>query len=65
MLVVSTQMLVFGYELDLSVNDEIEKKYDSNKLNQDMNTSAATNKKSSKSTTLSNKAVPKSTPVLI
>jgi hypothetical protein len=56
-------MLVFGYELDLSVNDEIEKKYDSNKLNQDMNTSAATNKKSSKSTTLSNKAVPKSTPV--
>ena len=63
MLVVSTQMLVFGYELDLSVNDEIEKKYDSNKLNQDMNTSAATNKKSSNSTTLSNKAVPKSTPV--
>ena len=28
MLVVSPQMLVFGYELDLSVNDEIEKKYD-------------------------------------
>ena len=63
MLVVSTQMLVFGYELDLSINDEIEKKYDSNKLNQDMNTSATTNKKSSNSTTLSNKAVPKSTPV--
>jgi len=63
MLVVSPQMLVFGYELDLSVNDEIEKKYDSNKLNQEMNTSTKTNKTSSKSTKLSNKAVPKTTPV--
>ncbi len=63
MLVVSTQTCVFGYELDLSVNDEIEKKYDSNKLNQEMNTSTKTNKTSSKSTKLSNKAVPKTTPV--
>lgn len=63
MLVVSTQTLVLGYELDLSVNDEIEKKYDSNKLNQDMNTSTKSSKTTSKSTTLSNKAVPKTTPV--
>ena len=63
MLVVSTQTCVFGYELDLSVNDEIEKKYDSNKLNQEMNTSTKTNKTSSKSTKLSNKTVPKTTPV--
>lgn len=63
MLVASTQTCVLGYELDLSVNDEIEKKYDSNKLNQDMNTSTKTNNKNSKSTTLSNKAVPKTTPV--
>lgn len=63
MLVVCTQTCVFGYELDLSVNDEIEKKYDSNKLNQEMNTSTKTNKTSSKSTKLSNKTVPKTTPV--
>lgn len=64
MLILVTQTNVFGYELDMSVNDEIEKKYDSNKLNQDMNTSTTSNKSASKTkTTLSNKAVPKTTPV--
>lgn len=48
---------VFSYDLDVSVNNEIEQKYDSNKLNKDMGVNnSGTPKKSSKK-------APKSTPV--
>lgn len=47
---------VMSYDLDTSVNKEIEQKYNSNKLNQDM-------KAKQNSLKSSNKAVPKSTPV--
>ena len=43
----------FAYDLDLSVNQEIEKKYDSDKLNQDMKVNNVN----------SNKTAPKNTPV--
>lgn len=45
-----------SYDLDTSVNKEIEQKYNSNKLNQDMNIKQTGSK-------TSNKAVPKTTPV--
>ena len=45
--------VAFAYDLDLSVNQEIEKKYDSDKLNQDMKVNNVN----------SNKTAPKSTPV--
>ncbi len=44
---------IFAYDLDLSVNKEIEQKYDSDKLNKDMKVNNANY----------SKAVPKSTPV--
>lgn len=47
---------VMSYDLDTSVNKEIEQKYDSNKLNQDMKIKQSGSK-------TSNKAVPKTTPV--
>lgn len=50
-----------SYNLDTSVNKEIEKKYESNKLNEDMKVKQ-TNSKSSKNNIV-NKSVPKSTPV--
>ena len=56
-----TPISVFAYNLDTSVNNEIEKKYDSNKLNQDMQIKQISTQ--SKKQTLSNKSVPKSTPV--
>lgn len=46
---------VYGYELDTSVNSQIEKQYDSNKLNNDM--------KVNQSVTNSNNKPPKTTPV--
>lgn len=56
-----------GYELDLSVNEEIQKKYDSNKLNEDMEisskSSSQTSSKTSNKTKTSNKSVPKTTPI--
>lgn len=52
---------VSSYDIDTSVNKEIEQKYDSNKLNQDMKIKQTNIKSSQKSIT--NKAVPKTTPV--
>ena len=46
----------YCYDLDVSVNSEIEQKYDSNKLNKDMGVSSSNSKKSTKK-------APKSTPV--
>ena len=52
---------VISYELDTSVNKEIEKKYESNKLNEDMKVKEK-NTTSSKNNMV-NKSVPKLTPV--
>ena len=49
---------VFGYELDTSVNNQIEQKYDANKLNKDMNINQNQVPKQ-----ISNKKPPKGTPV--
>ena len=49
---------VSAYELDSSVNKEIEQKYNSNKLNQDMKIDSNVKVKK----TITNKSVPKSTP---
>lgn len=52
---------VLSYDLDTSVNKEIEKKYDSNKLKNDMNVKQTAAKTTTKANT--NKAVPKTTPI--
>ena len=49
---------VFGYELDTSVNSQIEQKYDANKLNKDMKVNQNQGQKQ-----ISNKKPPKGTPV--
>ena len=51
-----------SYDLDTSVNKDIEKKYNSNKLNEDMKIKQQ-NTKSSKKNNITNKTVPKSSPV--